>query len=86
MVDNTDTDKTLALHVDMAAGLFGHAASAFSDLSALFEAISESAPRASLIRRLATLGMNICETFDSEFASYKEDLCESAWRPHSTTP
>ena len=59
--------------LDMASGLFAHAAQSFADMCAIFEAIKAAAPTGSLTARLAQLGMNNCESHDSDFTEYGED-------------
>ncbi|CAE6818184.1 hypothetical protein R75461_05974 [Paraburkholderia nemoris] len=66
--------KELICRIDMAAGLFASAAQSFSDLSAVFEAIRAAAPAGSLAARLAQLGINNCETGDSDFTEYSTDF------------
>lgn len=59
--------------IDMAAGLFASAAQSFADMCAVFEAIRAAAPAGSLTARLAQLGINNCETGDSDFTEYSTD-------------
>lgn len=74
MVAPTSIDaKELVARIDTASGLLAHAAATFADLSAVFEAINAAAPQGSLMSRLATLGMNMCESSDSDFTGYRDD-------------
>ena len=65
--------KDIVRRLDMASGLFAHAAQSFADMCAIFEAIKAAAPTGSLTARLAQLGMNNCESHDSDFTEYGED-------------
>ncbi|MFM0173195.1 hypothetical protein PQR33_28160 [Paraburkholderia sediminicola] len=66
--------KEIVSRIDMAAGLFASAAQSFADLCAVFEAIKAAAPAGSLTARLAQLGINNCETGDSDFTEYSTDF------------
>ena len=68
----------VARRIDMASGLFAHAAQSFADMSAVFEAIRAAAAAGSLTARLAQLGVNNCETHDSEFTEWQEDFSAHA--------
>jgi hypothetical protein len=70
--------KEIVSRIDMAAGLFASAAQSFADLSAVFEAIRAAAPAGSLTARLAQLGINNCETGDSDFTEYSTDFSAHA--------
>jgi hypothetical protein len=65
--------KDIVRRLDMASGLFAHAAQSFTDMCAIFEAIKATAPTGSLTARLAQLGINNCESHDSDFTEYGED-------------
>ncbi|MFM0002755.1 hypothetical protein PQR57_17175 [Paraburkholderia dipogonis] len=67
--------KEIVSRIDIAAGLFASAAQSFADMSAVFEAIRAAAPAGSLTARLAQLGINNCETGDSDFTEYSTDFC-----------
>ncbi|MFM0243315.1 hypothetical protein, partial [Paraburkholderia phytofirmans] len=76
--NNTMTVEPIDLNevvrrIDMASGLFAHAAGAFSDIATIFEAIAEAAGKGSLANRLACVGMSICEDRDSDFTEWHED-------------
>ncbi|RAS35859.1 hypothetical protein [Paraburkholderia bryophila] len=81
--------KEIVSQIDMAAGLFASAAQSFADLCAVFEAIRAAAPAGSLTARLAQLGINNCETGDSDFTEYSTDFsaytesCSAALPNHS---
>lgn len=73
-VDSPPDVKEIASRIDMAAGLFASAAQSFADLCAVFEAIRAAAPAGSLTARLAQLGINNCETGDSDFTEHSSDF------------
>ncbi|WP_144142668.1 hypothetical protein [Paraburkholderia sp. BCC1884] len=70
--------KDIVFRVDKASGLFAHAAQSFADVCAIFEAIKAAAPAGSLPARLAQLGINNCETHDSDFTEWMEDYSAHA--------
>jgi hypothetical protein len=56
--------------LDMSAGLLATAEQSFIDLSAIFEAIVEAAPKGSLSSRLAQLGVNLTGSLECDFEEY----------------
>lgn len=61
-----DVKEILSL-VELAGGQFASAAVSFVDVGAVFEAIETAAPCGSLMSRLASLGINLCEARESDF-------------------
>jgi hypothetical protein len=80
--------KEILSLVDQAGGHFASAAVSFVDTAAIFEAIATAAPDGSLMRRLADLGMGLCESRQIEFvrqqSSYAKHVerFESALQAH----
>jgi hypothetical protein len=72
--------KEVIQHIDTAAELFGHVAGSFADLSTLLEAITASAVPGSLSSRLAKLGVNLCESLESDFCDCQDDFKSHAKR------
>lgn len=65
--------KEVVSHIDAASGLLAHAAQSFTDVCAIFEAIKAAVECGSLISRLATLGIDLTESLDSDFTGYRDD-------------
>lgn len=70
--------KEIVGRIDKASGLFAHAAQSFADMGAIFEAVKAAAPYGSVTARLAQLGINNCETHDSDFSEWLEDYSAQA--------
>lgn len=60
----------IVCHLDMFAGLLACAEQSFADIGAIFDAIVEAAPKGSLMRRLAQLGVNLTGSLECDFEEY----------------
>lgn len=74
VIDETPDILEVVGNLDACTGLLASAAQSFSDLSAVFEAIGEAAPKGSLVARLATLGSNLTENLECDFQRYSSDF------------